>query len=141
MSQVLDPTARRQRPTTRPLAALALAVVALVAFVLTNWSTREPGRVARLVIDNPHQTDVDVHVSAAGDRSHLAIGRAKHTQRTTFEEVLDQGQVWVVRFSSAWVSGGEVVVRRTALDLEDWTVRVPDSVAEQLRAAGLGPSA
>jgi hypothetical protein len=93
-----------------------------------------------VVLDNPHEFDLAVDVSAEPGGPIVPLGAAEHDERTVIDEVIDAGAVWVFRFSYAGFDAGEVVMRRTALERAGWQVQVPDSVAAQLRAAGFGPS-
>jgi hypothetical protein len=123
------------------LYALAyLAVVTLMAVAVAG-STRIPPKVDRLVIDNPHAFNVNVEVSDGRSSGVLSIGHAEDGRQMVVEEVIDQGAVWILRFSSAGVDAGEVMLRRDALERAGWRVRVPDAVPARLQAAGVPPSA
>lgn len=134
---------RSPRATHRSLTLVWFMGAAALAAVLAGavaGITRLPGHVDRVVLDNPHEFDIAVDVSAEPGGPTVSLGAADHDERTVIDEVLDAGDVWVFRFSYAGVDAGEVALRRTTLERTGWQVRVPDSVAARLRAAGFGPS-
>lgn len=137
------------RPRPRPpgskrswsLVALALAGAAAIALMsLVFAASRLPSYVDNVTVANPHQWDVGVEVSGAERDGWLGMGTVDRTGSYAFQQVIDQGQEWVFRFSYAGVDGGELVVPRSELEASGWKVTVPEQFAERMRTAGVGPS-
>jgi len=118
------------------LVGFAVAVPFAVAGLLVAASgLRLPAHVDQVTIDNPHEWPAHVQVTDDRDR-WVGVGTVGRESEHGFLEVLDQGEVWIFRFSYA----GEVVdLRVSGAQLEDdeWRVRVPDEFAETLRAGGI----
>jgi hypothetical protein len=121
--------------------ATGVVVRGLLTLALTAafGCSRPVTYVDRVVIVNPTPYDVNV-VVGPGDRSAwLAVGTARHDAETPFEEVVDQGETWVVRFAYGGEVGGEVSVRRAELARNGWRITVPPDVAERLRGRSVVP--
>jgi hypothetical protein len=103
-------------------------------------ASRLPSYVDNVTVANPHQWDVGVEVAGAERDGWLGLGSVDRTASHEFQQVIDQGQQWVFRFSYAGVDGGELVVPRSELEASGWKVTVPEQFAERMRAAGVGPS-
>ena len=136
-------TQPRPAPARRTGTALLVlgagVVVALLALALMS-AVDSPDRVSRVTIDNPHEWAATVEVAALGSDDWLGLGTVGRQARQDFEEVLDQGGQWRFRFSYAGTQGGELTISRSELDGRDWTLTVPDSFPERMRAAGLAPT-
>ncbi len=137
------------RPRPRPsgarrgwsLLALVSAGVLVVAMVaLLGSGSRVPSYVDGVTVVNPHQWDVGVDVTGAERDGWLGMGTVDRTASHGFEQVIDQGEKWVFRFSYAGLDGGELVLARSELEASGWKVAVPEQFAEHMRAAGVGPS-
>lgn len=127
-----------------------LAALALVTLVVAWASDATPAVVHRIEIVNPtlFQVEIDVRPAttggALGDGSSggssggwLALGGVRRESSRTVEEILDQGDRWLFRFSYGGVYAGEVQLSRSQLR----TVTVPGSVGDRLAEAGFTPSA
>lgn len=130
--------ARRRRGV---LSALAACVGFVVVLAMLLWATRTPGHVPSITIENPHQWSSAVEAAGESRPGWLGIGAVDATATKTFGEVLDQGPIWVFRFSYAGVDGGELAVSRADLQRGGWKVTIPSEFAERMRAAGLPASA
>ncbi|MDQ3569191.1 MAG: hypothetical protein M3396_00910 [Actinomycetota bacterium] len=142
MSSVLTPQPRaplRRRSDILVVLTGALVLVGVVAVLVP--ATKTAGHVASITITNPHRWPAGVEAAAENRQGWVGIGAVDASGTRAFEEVLDQGRVWVFRFSYAGVDGGELVVSRAELEGSQWKVTVPDEFANRLGAAGLGPSA
>ena len=83
--------------------------------------------------DYPAQTEV-----TGGDRNGwLLLAHAQQEQTTTVDEVIDQGDTWVFRFDYIDKYEEEVEVSRRELQQDDWTIEVPLSFEQRLRALGV----
>jgi hypothetical protein len=114
-------------------------VVAVGALVPLNAAISNDRKVVnRITFSN--DTTYDIHISVGDDDGNvLLVGVALQHCATTFEQVLDQGAMWHIRFRSQGRDGGEAVVSETELASADWSYRIPDSVGEHLRASGAPP--
>ena len=109
--------------------------------VLTAGVTAVPGTVDRITVVNPHPYQLAIDVAGQGERATMAVGTVARERRAVFEEVVDQGDRWVFRFSYGGADAGEVVVSRDDLRRSGWTIQTPAGSEARLRAAGLAPSA
>jgi hypothetical protein len=120
-----------------------VAVVLLVAVAPACSRTSGPvGYVDRLVVVNPTVYDVNVAVGpagASGSSSWVVLGMVPHEDETAFEEVVDQGETWVLRLDYGGEDGGAVSVRRADLARNGWRVSVPPEVAQRLEERGVTP--
>jgi hypothetical protein len=132
------PHLRRSGRVFGLVAAVALAA-ALVAAVAS--SVQAPADVPALTVDNPTVYQLNVEVSPDGTGGWLDLGAVGRERAKTIEQIADQGQRWVFRFSYGGVDAGRVVLSRPELVTARWTVIVPAEAGERLRAAGLQPSA
>ena len=132
--------ATRGRMTVAGGAILGFVGV-LTAFVGVAQLTALPPRVDRWTIANPHPYHVNVAVSDEAGERWLTVGTVRRNRTAAYQEVIDQGPIWRVRFSSAGIEAGGLVVSRAALEEDGWNLTVPDLVAQRLEAEGLEPSA
>jgi hypothetical protein len=125
-----------ERPrTNRQAAGIATAVAVTITLAVgVGLATSLPGHVPRLVVENRDEFQLNV---TAG---RVDLGVAERSTRTTFAEVFDQGDTWVIRFSYAGVDAGAVTLDRRDLVRDGWRVVVPEAVAAKLRGAAVSPS-
>jgi hypothetical protein len=120
----------------RSLAARTAALVVLAAAVLLGTSTRAaPSVVPHVVVVN--ESDYPLWVTVRGTSGGaLPLGGVEPRSTSSFDDVLDFGPTWQVGLSHGARSVGDFAVARSELDT-GWTV--PDSVGEDLAAAGVEP--
>ena len=95
----------------------------------------------RITVENPLPFLVNVEVAGAERDGWLDLASINRGRIRIVEEVLDQGDEWVFRFSYGGVQAGEVVIGWDELAREDWRITAPRAVADRLREAGLSESA
>jgi hypothetical protein len=115
------------------VAAVAAIVVVLVAGVLL---LDEPARVDRITIDNPSAFVVDVSVTSGGHHGWLVLSGIPVAATRDYHDVLDQGDTWVFSFRAQGRDGGELSVSRADLATRNWTMEIPATVIDRLRAGG-----
>jgi hypothetical protein len=71
----------------------------------------------------------------------LTLGPVSAGGRHAFASVVDQGDEWVVRVTSARSDGGDVVLRRSDLERSNWVITIPEGVGSKLAANGASPRA
>jgi hypothetical protein len=133
------PVLRSRRPTAVIVVASMLAAVAV--WVLAERLVSSAPFVDRVTIINPTPHELQVEVSTSGGGTGVDLGAVAREETKTFEDVLDQGDEWIVRFRSAHLAGGEVRVAKADLARGDWKVTVPSAVWDRLAAEGATPSA
>ena len=116
---------------------IATAVLVLLGVLLTRLGADRS--VADIHVDNPTPYDLTVEVAGAARDGWTGIGVAGRRGTTDLLQVGDEGATWVFRFSYAGDRAAELTVPRATLERDGWKLRIPDSVAEELRVAGLGP--
>ena len=126
----------RGTPGPAELVATAVTVTVLgLALVLIAPALRVPRYVDRIVVENPHPWPASVEISRPGG-GWLAVGSIDPGDERTFTSVIDQGDVWELRFAY----GGYAADRRVSraqLAADGWHVTVPEELARQLGQAGM----
>ena len=126
-------------PDRRPL--LAIVVGAMVAVAVAGpILLRGPTFIDEVKIVNPSDYDVHVEVSGGNGEGWLSVTTADRKATTVAVDVVDQGAVWVFRFSAQGRLGGELRTTRTELEQAGWSIEVPDSFSARLREQGAVPS-
>lgn len=97
---------------------------------------RVPTYVEQVTVDNPHLWQANVDVTGRDGAGWVGLGTVERESRSTFHDVVDQGDTWVFTFGYAG-QDAEVRVSRSELERADWQITVPDQLAEQLRTAGV----
>ena len=93
--------------------------------------------VDRLTVENPTGYDISIDATDHRRRGWVGLGTAHRGTTSTFEEILDQDEVWIFRFSAQGEDGGELQVSRRQLERDGWRMRVPAEVGEQLEVDGV----
>jgi hypothetical protein len=111
--------------------------VALV-LVATWWATVDrllvdTPHVERLTFVNPTPYDIGVEITDADRSGWLGLGDAEDRAVTSFQEVFDQGEVWIVRLADG--EAGELRVTRANLEHVGWHIHIPAETEARLRPA------
>ena len=112
--------------------AAALPLVALLACA-------QPSFVDRIVVVNDTDYHANVDVSDVRRSGWLDVAVVEAHEKTTVEEVSDQGDVWIFRFEYTGEHVEEMTVSRRDLQRTNWTVTVPHRFGERLKAMGVPP--
>lgn len=144
MSPLPPVGARRSEPAASVLhrvrpAHLLMAVAIIVVLVVVARFVDQPSFVDRISFENPTAYDLSVEVTN-GRGGVIAVGTARRNETTILYEVFDVGDNWVFRFGAQGEQGGELRASRSRLTKDDWKVRIPLRVGDQLRTAGAPPS-
>jgi hypothetical protein len=107
-------------------------VLALVVWSATTNRLRvDAAHVKSFTVVNPTPYDIGVEITDAQREGWLSLGDAEDRRATTFQEVLDQGGVWIVRFADG--EAGELRVTRADLERNGWRVQIPSEAEARLR--------
>jgi len=143
----MSPVLTRPRPRAAPprlgreIALLAVGgLVALAVILGVSAAVEGPSYVDRLTIHNPTPYPVEIQVADDGRDACLDLGPVSPGERHTFSTVVDHGDQWVVRISSAGIDGGQLEVNRDGLERRGWVVTIPDEVTGRLAANGATPA-
>lgn len=131
-SQAAGARASFRRPRLSHLAAAALGVAVLL---MVGQLMKEPNFIERIEVQNPTRYDITVHVAGEAD-GWMTVGTSRRQGTSTFEEIYDQGDLWILRFTAQGEEGGELRLSKTKLERDEWRIEIPSSVAEQLQEAG-----
>lgn len=116
---------------------LILAVVAFLgAAIPVSRLLEGPSFVEELRVDNPTKYDITVEVTGAERSGWLGVGVAGRETTSTFKAIIDQGDVWIFRFVAQGEEGGELRLTRQELEGDQWRMRIPESVSDQLQGKG-----
>ena len=126
-------------PRHRAVHLLRLCIVAIAAltFFAAGAVIDEPVFVDRLIIENPTSYDVMVHVTDRRRTGWLAAGTVAAGEVAALEQILDQGDVWILRFTAQGREAGEHRLTRRELEASDWNVYIPVAVGDELRRQGV----
>jgi hypothetical protein len=111
-----------------------------VALVLSSRLIEGPSHVDRLSFINPTVYDLHVDATDGARQGWVPLGTARRGETTAVEEVLDQGDAWIFRFSGQGEQGGELRLRREQLEGDGWKVVIPERTGAELQAKGAPPS-
>ena len=141
MNQLLVEPAPSNVQRVRPIAGKIGVVLAVLAvLVVSMWLVRPPDFVDHVSVTNRSGYDLNVDVTDVNRDGWLPISVATGGGATTrTQDVIDQRDTWIFRFSYAGKNAGEISVPRSELAQNDWRVAVPGSVAQNLRDAGILP--
>jgi len=112
-----------------------LALVVLFKFLVPLFEG--PGHVDDVTVVNPTDYDISISLSGPGDDSRTLLGSVDAGDEATFERVVDQGDEWVFHFRTQGRDAGEVDRTAAQLEADDWQLRIPASIGEQLAADGV----
>jgi hypothetical protein len=112
------------------------SVASAVVLLITATACTEPRHVDHITIRNGSPYSLTVSVADRGRDAYLGLGVVPREGQQTFTDVLDQGDVWVFRFTYGGEEAAELPITRIVLQQNDWVVQVPQEVSSTL--AGLG---
>jgi hypothetical protein len=139
----MSPSITKDRPIGRssvrfpppPWAGLAVIAALVCAWAGTHLLAG-PHVVARITISNPTPYDIDVSVTDGAGHGSTGLGVVPRRGTATFEDVADEGPVWVFMMSAQGESGGQLQMARGELVAAAWRLTMPSSVEGVLRAKG-----
>lgn len=113
--------------------------VVLISFGLGGCS--DVAFVDRVTVVNNTEYSAEVDVSDADRDSWLGLGRSLPGSEQTFEQVIDQGDVWAFSFDYVGRHQEDIEVSRADMERNDWRVEIPQSFEDRLRDLGVPPPA
>jgi hypothetical protein len=119
---------------------IALVVVVIMTVVLLARASENPSTIGHVTFVNPTQYALDVEVAGANKNSWTDLGTAERERTTVVNDVIDQGETWIVRVGSQGAAGGELRLSRDALQRAGWKVEIPESVGTRLATEGAAPT-
>src|SRR4051812_37941915 len=125
-----QPTAPPRIPTLRVQWWWALVAVAtIVAFVvIPHPATTSPKTIPRLTVANGSLYDLDINVTGASRDGWTGVGTAKAHSTKEFNDVIDQGDTWILHLAAQGEDGGEVQISRSDLSGGGWHIDIPEAV-------------
>lgn len=111
------------------------AVIVAVVLVGAAKLMETPRTVSALAVTNPTRFDLAIEVSDDGE-GWMPVGSVRRESTVTFKEIVDQGDVWVFRFTAQGRDSGRLDISKADLEKAGWTLSVPESVSDELRAQG-----
>ena len=140
-------TTERRRPPNRPAfptrvtALVVAAAVGGAAVLLLLTSLQGPSFVDELTVANGTVYRFNVSVSGSEDGNVIQLGALGRSDEHRFQQVIDQGDVWVFHFDYGGADGGSLTVPRAQLEAGGWTLDIPASAEQRLADSGMAPSA
>lgn len=119
--------------------ARVIASATLLLIVATGCT--ELRHVDHITIRNGSPYSLTVSVADRGRDGYVDLGVVPREGEQTFTQVLDQGDLWVFRFTYGGVEAAELPVTRAVLQRDRWTVEVPPETSSTLAGLGFGESA
>ena len=112
---------------------------AVSAFVVVLGACSDVSLVDSITIVNDTAYPAEAEVTGEDRNGWLNLTLAQQGAETTVEEVIDQGETWIFRFDYIGKHEEEVEISRQELEQNDWTIEVPPSFEQRLRALGILP--
>ena len=112
------------------------AVVALAVIIGVSAAVEGPTYVDRISIRNATPYAIDVEVSNGDRDGWTNLGPVSPNERHAFRTVVDKGDRWVVRVSSAEIDGGQVEVGRDEIARRGWEITIGDEISGRLAENG-----
>ena len=141
MNAVLTPTRSSRVPLPRVGAVLLVSAIAVGSLMALTRLVRHDLSYVQIVIENPLPYLVNVEVTDSGRHGWMDLASVARERTSVVQEVADQGDEWVFRFSYGGIQAGELVMPREGLTEDGWRITVPTAVADRLHEAGLRESA
>jgi hypothetical protein len=139
----VSPVLTRPRPQDartrfgRDIALLvAGALVALAVIIGVSAAVEGPAYVDRISIRNATPYAIDVEVTNGDRDGWTNLGPVSPDERDDFRAVVDKGDRWVVRVSSAGIDGGQIEVGREQLARRNWEITIGDEISGRLAENG-----
>lgn len=115
---------------------LVAAAAGVAAMLLLGRLMEQPTFIDEISIDNPTRYDIRIQVTGGDRDGWMTIGTARRDSTSTFEQIVDHGDVWIFRFTAQLEDGGELRLKRTALESAGWRFEIPESVGDELQTHG-----
>jgi hypothetical protein len=96
--------------------------------------------VPRIEIENPTEYDLSVEVRGKEGGPSLPLGIAKRGRESVMEQVIDQGEDWILTFSYLGDEVGAATFKRSVLERAQWRVVIPEEIGHRLREERVPPS-
>jgi hypothetical protein len=117
-------TAYRRVRVSHVVAVLSVVVAMFAAMRLLAL----PPVVDSITVDNRTSHEVTVYLTGLDRDGWMAVGIARAELPSRFEQVIDHGGVWILRFAVPGETGVELVLTRHELETAGWRLTVPASV-------------
>jgi hypothetical protein len=114
-------------------------ILAIGACCLLFNACSEGAHVDKVTIINDTIYSATVDVTDEGRDGWLNLSKVGPESTHTAEGVIDQGDVWIFRFDYAGKHQEELEVSRSDLRRNGWSVSVPESFEQRLRALDVPP--
>ena len=138
---VVEPESPDRTHNTRlGVGAIVLGLVTAVALALVVGRSAGPAKVARLTFENPTVYAIEIEVSPGTATGWTPAGSVRQGSTVDVEEVPDQGDVWLFRFTSQGETGGELRLTRSELEASGWRIVIPPEVGTRLADVGAPPT-
>ena len=120
--------------------AIVLGLVTVAALTFVVGRSAGPPKIARLTFENPTVYAIDVEVSPGTATGWTSAGTVRQQSTADVQEITDQGDVWLFRFTSQGETGGELRLSRSELEASGWRIVIPAEVGARLAEAGAPPT-
>ena len=120
--------------------AVVLGLLTVMALTFVVGRSAGPAKVARLTFENPTVYAIEIEVSPGTGTGWTPAGSVRQQSTVDVEEVTDQGDVWLFRFTSQGEVGGELRLTRSELEASGWRIVIPPEVGTRLADAGAPPT-
>lgn len=136
-------TATRPQPPAAPaafrrprLSHVAAGVLGVAVLLVGGRLMKEPNFIERIEVHNPTRYDITIDVASSEDDGWMAVGTARRLGSSTFEEIYDQGDAWIFRFTAQGEGGGELRLSKSRLERDEWRIEIPRLVEDKLQEEG-----
>ncbi len=116
-----------------------VAAVGACALLLGEAACSGVSFVDEVAVVNDTEYSANIDVSGKAGDGWLLLTTVEPQSTTTVEEVIDQGEMWILRFDYVGKYDQEVEISRRQLEQNDWTIEVPQSFEQRLRDLNVSP--
>ena len=95
--------------------------------------------VDRVTIVNDTEYSANVDVTGKERDGWLGLTFVEPQSSITVEDVADQGELWIFRFTYVGEYAEEIEISGRELARSDWTIEVPQSLEQRLRSLDVPP--
>ncbi|MDP9403822.1 MAG: hypothetical protein M3P85_10975 [Actinomycetota bacterium] len=113
-----------------------MLLASVAGMITAGRLMQEPTFIREITVENPTRYDIEIQVTDGDRDGGVSLGTARRASTSTFQEIYDQGDVWIFRFTAQGEEGGELSITRTELERTSWHVEIPEAVGDELRAKG-----
>jgi hypothetical protein len=126
-SILLDPMTERSPRSRRVLVIIAGVVATAAILVGLLVLVQRPTFVSQVFVENRSPTDLHVEVASGPRDATMGLGVVDSHSTESYGDVVDQGEVWIVRLGDPASGTKDLRFTRSQLQHANWHIVIPAS--------------